>query len=636
MPPPLLLLQDISVTFGVTPLLTGAELAVASGDRVCLVGRNGSGKSTLLRIAAGLVQPDAGDRFAQAGATIHYLPQEPDLSSFATTLTYVEAGFSATVADSRHRALYLLKELGLSGEEDPAALSGGEARRAALARALAPSPDILLLDEPTNHLDLPGIEWLERELEGMRSGIVLISHDRRLLERISRTTIWLDRGITRILNEGFNAFEPWRDAVLEQEASEQHKLGRRIAMEEDWLRYGVTARRTRNQRRLAELHALRRKRKEQRAAQGSVRLKTAQAELSGRLVAVAQGISKSYGGHPVVRDFSARIMRGDRVGIVGPNGAGKTTLLNLPTGALVPDTGEVRLGSNLAQVILDQRRETLDPARHRRQGALDRVRLWLHRYAGAARTGRPPIDSGKGLRNEATAVRDRGQSATSRQGAPHEFRRSTCTGDAVGPDRGLTDGNCRLECRRGRPRPVCTRSGTVWRYDTSARRRPGGTGRSRGAVADFGNAARGNRCRAEVVIWLRGLDAALRSTCRIPSNSIRMGGRLSARLSREPSCTSRICLGAKDRDTPGRRAGKAHDAFAREGRSPFRTQKLYRPKNRRSCAVQPPVAASLYSASLTCAPRRRPAPARPLPTAPDARTGDRARHRASASCPAVY
>jgi ABC transport system ATP-binding/permease protein len=360
MPPPLLLLQDVSVTFGVAPLLSGAELTVAAGDRVCLVGRNGSGKSTLLRIAAGLVQPDTGDRFAQPGATIHYLPQEPDLSGFATTLTYVEAGFSAAAADSRHRALYLLKELGLSGEEDPAALSGGEAHRAALARALAPSPDILLLDEPTNHLDLPGIEWLERELAGMRSGIVLISHDRRLLERISRTTIWLDRGITRILNEGFKAFEPWRDAVLEQEASEQHRLGRKIAMEEDWLRYGVTARRTRNQRRLAELHALRRKRKEHRAAQGSVRLEAAHAELSGRLVIVAQGISKSYGGRPVVRDFSARIMRGDRVGVVGPNGAGKTTLLNLLTGALMPDTGEVRLGTNLAQVILDQRRETLD------------------------------------------------------------------------------------------------------------------------------------------------------------------------------------------------------------------------------------------------------------------------------------
>ena len=361
MPPPLLLLQNISLTFGVTPLLSSAELAVAAGDRVCLVGRNGSGKSTLLRIAAGLVQPDAGHRFAYPGATIHYLPQEPDLSGFPNTRTYVEAGFSAEAADGRYRALYLLKELGLSGEEDPASLSGGEARRAALARALAPLPDILLLDEPTNHLDLPGIEWLERELAGMRSGIVLISHDRRLLERISRTTIWLDYGITRTLNEGFKAFEPWRDAILEREASERHKLGRKIAMEEDWLRYGVTARRTRNQRRLADLHALRRKRKEQRAAQGTVRLQAAQADLSGRLVVVAQGISKSYGGRQVVRDFSTRILRADRVGIVGPNGAGKTTLLNLLTGALVPDAGEVRLGTNLAQVTLDQRRETLEP-----------------------------------------------------------------------------------------------------------------------------------------------------------------------------------------------------------------------------------------------------------------------------------
>src|SRR5882672_1090009 len=213
MPPPLLLLQDIIVTFGVTPLLSGAELAVAAGDRVCLVGRNGSGKSTLLHVAAGLVQPDAGDCFAQPGATIHYLPQEPDLSGFPTTLAYVEAGFGAeAAADSRHRALYLLRELGLSGEEAPAALSGGEARRAALARALAPSPDILLLDEPTNHLDLPGIEWLERELAGMRAGIVLISHDRRLLERFSRRTLWLDRGITRVLEQGFASVEPYGTA----------------------------------------------------------------------------------------------------------------------------------------------------------------------------------------------------------------------------------------------------------------------------------------------------------------------------------------------------------------------------------------------------------------------------------------
>src|SRR5437899_9713072 len=280
MPLPLLLLQDIGVTFGVTPLLAGAGLAVATGDRICMVGRNGSGKSTLLRIAAGLVQPDAGYRFAQPGATIRYLSQEPDLSGFATTLAYVEAGFSAE-ADDRHRALYLLKELNLSGEEEPASLSGGEARRAALARALAPSPDVLLLDEPTNQLDLPGIEWLERELTELRSGIVLISHDRQLLERFSRRTVWLDRGITRVLEQGFASFEGWRDAILEQEESEQHKLGRKIAMEEDWLRYGVTARRTRNQWRLAELHALRRKRREYRTATGTARLDAAQADLSG-------------------------------------------------------------------------------------------------------------------------------------------------------------------------------------------------------------------------------------------------------------------------------------------------------------------------------------------------------------------
>ena len=212
MPPPLLLLQDISLTFGTAPLLAGAGLAVPPGDRVCLVGRNGSGKSTLLRIAAGLMQPDAGRRFAQPGATIRYLPQEPDLAGFATTLAYVEAGLVTDADADRHRARYLLEQLGLTGDEPPATLSGGEARRAALARVLAPSPDILLLDEPTNHLDLPGIEWLERELAGMRSGIVVISHDRRLLERMSRATVWLDRGITRTLDRGFAAFEPWRDA----------------------------------------------------------------------------------------------------------------------------------------------------------------------------------------------------------------------------------------------------------------------------------------------------------------------------------------------------------------------------------------------------------------------------------------
>ncbi len=360
--PPALLLQDISLTFGNTPLLTGAGLAVAPGDRVCLVGRNGSGKSTLLRVAASLIPPDAGRRFAQPGATIRYLPQEPDLSGFASTLAYVEAGLVTDSDADRHRARYLLEQLGLTGDEPPGTLSGGEARRAALARVLAPSPDILLLDEPTNHLDLPGIEWLERELAGMRSGIVLISHDRRLLERVSRATVWLDRGITRTLDRGFAAFEPWRDAVLAQEEADHHKLGRKIVMEEDWLRYGVTARRKRNVRRLGELHALRKQRRERRAALGTVRLDIARGELSGQLVVAADAVTKSYGDRAIVRDFSTRILRNDRVGIVGPNGAGKTTLLNLLTGALAPDAGDIRLGTNLAQMSLDQRRDTLDPA----------------------------------------------------------------------------------------------------------------------------------------------------------------------------------------------------------------------------------------------------------------------------------
>src|SRR6478672_13022002 len=198
MAPPLVQLKDIALTFGGTPLLSGVELSVSSGERVCLIGRNGSGKSTLLKIAAGIVEPDGGSRFVQPGATIRYLPQEPDFGDHKTTLAYVEAGLGP--GDDHYQARYLVEQLGLHGDEDPAHVSGGEARRAALARALAPSPDILLLDEPTNHLDLPGIEWLERELAGMRSGIVLVSHDRRLLERISRTTIWLDRGVTHVLN----------------------------------------------------------------------------------------------------------------------------------------------------------------------------------------------------------------------------------------------------------------------------------------------------------------------------------------------------------------------------------------------------------------------------------------------------
>ncbi|MGO9360366.1 MAG: ABC-F family ATP-binding cassette domain-containing protein [Xanthobacteraceae bacterium] len=359
MAPPLLQMKDIALTFGGTPLLTGVELSVSAEERVCLVGRNGSGKSTLLKIAAGLIEPDRGERFVQPGATIRYLPQEPDFSGATTTLAYVEAGLGP--GDDAYQARFLLQQLGLSGDENPQGLSGGEARRAALARVLAPSPDILLLDEPTNHLDLTTIEWLESELGSRRSALVLISHDRRFLTNLSRATVWLDRGQARRIERGFGAFEAWRDEVLAEEERDQHKLDRKIVAEEHWLRYGVSGRRKRNVKRLANLQELRQDRRSHRGAAGKANLIAANGEKSGALVIEAKGVSKSFGERPIVRDFSIRIQRADRIGIVGPNGAGKTTLINLLTGAIAPDTGTIRLGANIEMTTLDQRRESLDP-----------------------------------------------------------------------------------------------------------------------------------------------------------------------------------------------------------------------------------------------------------------------------------
>ncbi len=263
--------------------------------------------------------------------------------------------------EHHYRAPYRLECLGKTGNGATDRLSGGEARRAALARVLAPQPDILLLDEPTNHLDLPAIEWLESELSAMRSAFVLISHDRRFLERLTRATVWLDRGVTRRLEQGFGAFEAWRDTVLEQEELEQHKLDRRIVMEEHWVRYGVTARRKRNVGRMARLADLRTQRREARRATGNVKLAATEGETSGTVVIEAKNVSKAFGDLSVVSDVSIRIMRGDRVGIVGPNGAGKTTLVNVLTGRMPPDAGEVKLGSNVQMHVLDQRRVTLDP-----------------------------------------------------------------------------------------------------------------------------------------------------------------------------------------------------------------------------------------------------------------------------------
>jgi len=358
MAPPLLSLQNISLTLGGKPLLDGASLSVSAGERLCLVGRNGSGKSTLLNIAAGHIEPDSGTRFLQPGASLRYLPQEPDLSGYASTFAYAAAGLGP--AGDPHRARMLLNELGLTGEENPARLSGGEARRAALARVLAPEPDILLLDEPTNHLDLPAIEWLEAELKASRSALVIISHDRRFLQILSRSTAWLDRGRIRVLGRGFAEFEAWRDAALEEEERVAHKLDRKIAAEEDWLRYGVTARRKRNQRRLQNLASMRAERR-QRPAQKGMKFEASEAELSGKLVIEARDIGKSFGERTIVKNLSIRILRGDRLGLIGANGAGKTTLINLLTGTLAPDHGQIRHGANLMLAALDQGRASLDP-----------------------------------------------------------------------------------------------------------------------------------------------------------------------------------------------------------------------------------------------------------------------------------
>jgi ATP-binding cassette subfamily F protein uup len=355
----LLNLRDIHLTFGGKPVLEGADLTLADDERIALVGRNGSGKSTLLKIAAKLLEEDRGEHWVQPGTTIRYLPQEPDLTGFVSVRAYVEDGLGP--ADDHHRATYLMQQLGLDAEADPRRLSGGEIRRAALARTLAPEPDVLLLDEPTNHLDLPAIEWLEEELKSTRSAFILISHDRRFLEALTNRTVWIDRGSAKRLERGFAAFEAWRDQVLEEEEIAQQKLAQRIATEEHWMRYGVTARRKRNMRRVNLLGTLRKQRKDYVGTTGSVKLEASSGDLSGKLVVEAKGIAKSYGDRAIVAKLDLLVLRGDRLGIVGPNGAGKTTLIKMLTGQLAPDSGSIRLGTNLQIVALDQSRQSLDP-----------------------------------------------------------------------------------------------------------------------------------------------------------------------------------------------------------------------------------------------------------------------------------
>jgi ABC transport system ATP-binding/permease protein len=357
--PPILTLSDVALTFGRAPLFEGVTFAIQPGDRLALVGRNGSGKSSLLRIIAGSVEPDRGERFQRPGTRVGYLAQEPDFAGHASLGAFAAAGFDSS---ETYRVDMALEGLKLDPELEPAAASGGERRRAALARLLAHAPDVMLLDEPTNHLDIEAIEWLEGHVAASRAAAVIVSHDRAFLRALTRRTLWLDRGGMRQLDRGFAAFEAWRDRVWEEEDLARHKRDRRIADEGRWAVEGISARRKRNQGRLRRLEALRAERWAATARVGTARMTFESAAPSGRLVLEAQGIGKRYGDRWVVRGFDLRVQRGERIAFVGPNGAGKTTLVKLLTGETPPDEGAVRLGANLVPAVFDQTRSALDPA----------------------------------------------------------------------------------------------------------------------------------------------------------------------------------------------------------------------------------------------------------------------------------
>ena len=355
---PLLQLSDVSLGFGGDPLFRDLSLVVHEGDRVALVGRNGEGKSTLLRVMAGLVEPDAGERVLPAGTSVGYMEQEPDLSAFATLGDYAVSGLGPA---DLWRAEAASEGLGFDPARPVATASGGERRRAALAKLMAEAPDLMLLDEPTNHLDIDAIAWLEEELGRARAAFVLISHDRAFLRALARATLWIDRGVVRRQERGFDRFEEWRDRLHAEEDAAAHKLDRRIKAEARWAVEGISARRTRNQGRLRALADLRESRAATIRRAGTAELALGAAVPAGKRVIEARAIAKAYGDRVILRPFDLRVTRGERIALVGPNGAGKTTLLRMLIGEIEPDEGTVRIGSKVEMAVFDQNRAALDP-----------------------------------------------------------------------------------------------------------------------------------------------------------------------------------------------------------------------------------------------------------------------------------
>ena len=352
--PPLVALKNVRLQDGQRPLFDGVDIAVEPRTRAALVGRNGAGKSTLMKMVMGLIEPDAGDRSMQAGTRFAYVAQEPDITG-ETLLDYAASGGA-----ERWTAEAWLATFGLDPEKPAVNLSGGENRRAALAKAFAEEPDLLLLDEPTNHLDILAIELLEEELLQARFSVLVVSHDRAFLNRVTQSCHWLEGRRVRTLNKGFAAFDEWAGKVMEEEAESLRRLNKAIERETYTFYRSITAQRTRNEGRARALNAMREDRAERvRDLPRELNLGVDSGGLSGKLVAELKGVTKGFGERTVIKPFSTRVIRGDRLAIVGPNGAGKTTLVKILLGQLKPDEGSVRLGANLEPVYLDQSREGL-------------------------------------------------------------------------------------------------------------------------------------------------------------------------------------------------------------------------------------------------------------------------------------
>ena len=354
---PLLQVNEISLTFGGDPVFENMSLVVQTGDRLALVGRNGSGKSTLMKVMAGLVEADSGEVIVGPGVSVGYMEQDPDLTGFETLGDFASHGLDPS-------EMYKVERAGEGLKFDPArpvsTASGGERRRAALARLMASEPELMLLDEPTNHLDIEAIRWLEDELKSTRAAFVIISHDRAFLRELTRATLWVDRGVVRRQEIGFGGFEAWRDQMWEEEDMQRHKLNRKIKAEARWAVEGISARRKRNQGRVRALQDLRAERASQITRQGTAAMALEAGPKSGRKVVEAIGITKAFGDKSILRPFDITIQRGDRIALVGPNGVGKTTLLNMLIGKEHPDSGEIKLGTNLEIALFDQARAQLD------------------------------------------------------------------------------------------------------------------------------------------------------------------------------------------------------------------------------------------------------------------------------------